>query len=142
MRSHGDFATTFFIHAPDRCIREWRRKSICQNLWNQFFPKRNTITSTSVLKTVVNLPGVMKKILALLFAITVLTGCKTSYDVTLSDGKKITGVSKPVLDETKGQYQFKTADGQGVKVPASRIRLIEPHGESSAKEFVSPTQKK
>ncbi|MEO5804205.1 MAG: YgdI/YgdR family lipoprotein [Verrucomicrobiota bacterium] len=83
----------------------------------------------------------MKNLFMLLTAFT-LVGCKTSYDVTLSDGKKITGVSKPVLDKTKDQYQFKMADGREVKIYAGRIRTIAPHGESSEPKFVSPTDKK
>lgn len=84
----------------------------------------------------------MKKFFALFLTVTVLTGCKTSYDVTLNDGKKVTGVSKPVLDKTTNQYRFKTADGRDVKVYAGRVRTIEPHGESSEPKFVSPTDKK
>jgi hypothetical protein len=82
------------------------------------------------------------KIFFLLALLTALTGCKTSYDVTLSNGKKVSGVSKPVLDKATGNYRFKLPDGREVKVSSSRIRLIEPHGESSEPQFVVPTQKK
>jgi hypothetical protein len=84
----------------------------------------------------------MKKIFLLLFAAAALSGCKTSYDVTLSNGTKIREVTKPVLDRTTDQYQFKTIDGREMKISAGRIKLIEPHGESSEPQFVSPTQKK
>jgi hypothetical protein len=33
-------------------------------------------------------------------------------------------------------------DGREAKVSSSRIRLIEPHGDSSEPQFVSPTQKR
>jgi hypothetical protein len=78
----------------------------------------------------------------LLTLLIALTGCKTSYYVTLSNGRKLSDVSKPVLDKETGNYRFKLPDGREVKVSSSRIRLIEPHGESSEPQFVVPTQKK
>ena len=78
----------------------------------------------------------------LLFFTVVLVGCKSSYDITLSNGRKVTGVSKPVFDERLGLYRFKMADGKEARLSSSRVRLIEPHGESSETQFVSPTQKK
>jgi hypothetical protein len=84
----------------------------------------------------------MKKILFLfLLALVALSGCKSSYDVTLSNGRIVSGVTKPVLDKVTDQYRFNLPNGKEVKVPAARVRIIEPHDESSASKFVVPTQK-
>ena len=82
------------------------------------------------------------KILFLLALLVALSGCKTSYDVTLTNGSKVTDVSKPVLDKTTGQYRFQMADGREVKVLSTRVRTIEPHGESSEPIFEKPKPKK
>ena len=71
-----------------------------------------------------------------------LLGCKTSYDVTLSNGSKNTGVSKPLLDRESGHYRFKMIDGREMRVLSSRVILIEPHGESSEVVFQKPKPKK
>lgn len=67
-------------------------------------------------------------------------GCKSSYDVTLGNGRQFIGVSKPVLDKKTGKYQFKTPDGRVGTVHPDNIRLIEPHRE--AYEFRQTPQKK
>lgn len=84
----------------------------------------------------------MKKFVVLSLMVIGLLGCKTTYDITLSNGKKIRGVTKPSLDKKTDQYKFTLQDGREVKVSSSRIRLIEPQGDSSEPKFVSPTQKK
>ena len=88
-----------------------------------------------------NLIKLMKKLFLLLLGIVVLTGCKTSYDLTLNNGKKITDISKPVFDETTGLYRFKTANGRDVKVSAGQVRTIEPHGDAPESPFISSQKK-
>jgi hypothetical protein len=82
----------------------------------------------------------MKNLFAVALIAFALIGCRTRYDITLFNGNKITGVGKPVLDNSTGQYRFKTADGREGAVSAARVRVIEPHGDSSASKFASPTK--
>ena len=81
----------------------------------------------------------MKKTFALLLMVVALVGCRSRYDVTLSNGTKFTGVSKPHLDKKIGKYRFKTPDGREGAFYPDNIRLIEPHREPY--EF-KPNQKK
>ncbi len=80
----------------------------------------------------------MKNKVALLLVTVALAGCRSSYDLTLSNGNRITGVTRPVLDKKTEQYHFKLADGRELTIPASRVRVIEPHGESSDPQFKTP----
>ena len=88
-----------------------------------------------------NLIQLMKNLGLLLLGIIILTGFTTRYDMTFNNGKKITGISKPVYDESAGQYRFKTADGQEVKVSAGQVRTIEPHGDAPESPFGSSKKK-
>ena len=81
----------------------------------------------------------MKKTFALLLVAVALVGCKSSYDITLSNGTRFTGVSKPRIDKKTGQYRFKTPDGRIGTFSPANVRLIEPHRD--AYEF-STTPKK
>ncbi|MEO6035666.1 MAG: YgdI/YgdR family lipoprotein [Verrucomicrobiota bacterium] len=69
----------------------------------------------------------MKKTFALLLIAMALTGCRSRYDVTLSNGTRFTGVSKPRIDKKTGQYRFKMPDGRVGNFNAGNVRLIEPH---------------
>ena len=69
----------------------------------------------------------MKKIFVLLWMVVALVGCKSSYDVTLSNGTRFTGVSKPHLDKKTGKYKFKMPNGREGTFYPENIRLIEPH---------------
>ena len=51
------------------------------------------------------------------------TGCRTRYELTLSNSNKITAYSKPKL--VNGQYVFKDANGREVRVFQGRVRQIE-----------------
>lgn len=61
-------------------------------------------------------------------------GC-TGYDITLSNGSKISGVSKPRLDPESRVYVFKDASGQPGYVNAGRVRVIEPHQRIKKKNY-------
>jgi Bacterial protein of unknown function (DUF903) len=74
---------------------------------------------------------VMKKLVALLF-LSLLAGCRSSYDVTLNNGALYSGVSKPKLDRERGVYVFKNVTGHIYTIPETRVRTVEPH--SSGKE--------
>lgn len=84
----------------------------------------------------------MNKLFLLLLVVLVLTGCRSTYDVILTNGKKIQNVSKPVLDESTGQFRFALPSGKQINMPQTRVRLIEPHGDSSELDPTSPTLKK
>lgn len=63
------------------------------------------------------------------------TSCRTGYDITLTSGGQITGVSKPKFDNTHNVYVFKDASGQEHFVPAMRVSVIEPHEEPKKREY-------
>ena len=69
-----------------------------------------------------------------LFLLTAIlaTGCKSNYDITLSNGAKITGISKPKLDKKTDRYVYKDAAGVEKSVPAMRVREIQPHEEGNS----------
>lgn len=71
-----------------------------------------------------------------------LCGCRSNYDVTLSNGRKFSGVTKPILDKKTGEYRFKTIDGRVGVVHPDNVRLIEPHREAYVPDFGSPSPKK
>jgi hypothetical protein len=59
-----------------------------------------------------------------LVGLSLLCGCAHTYVITLSDGRRITTVSKPRLQN--GQYTFKDAAGKPSSVPAGRVKEIAP----------------
>ncbi len=71
-----------------------------------------------------------------------LSGCRSSYDITLNNGTKITGVTRPRLDNETGHYVFKDAKGQASSIPAMRVRLIEPQGTSQNFSAEKPGSRK
>lgn len=70
----------------------------------------------------------MKNTLILGLALLLLAGagCRTRYDITLTSGTKIRGVSKPVLDRQSGYYIFRDAAGRTNAVLSMRVSVIEP----------------
>ncbi len=63
-------------------------------------------------------------IFSVLLLLALCAGCRTRYDITLSNSDVIQAHSRPKLDD-RGCYVFKDASGKEVRVPASRIRQIE-----------------
>jgi len=84
----------------------------------------------------------MHRFLLMLLLAGFLAGCKTRYDITLNNGLKISGVSKPVLDPAKGEYRFKYSNGKEGSVKDMRVRVIEPHGDSDDSKFNAPPGKR
>lgn len=74
----------------------------------------------------------MKNIFLLLVGTLLWTGCMHNYDITLVNGMKITGVSKPKLDKKSGVYMYKNVKGTKESINASRVVEIAPHHEEKA----------
>jgi hypothetical protein len=70
-----------------------------------------------------------------------LMGCRSTYDITLNNGNKITGVSKPELDRKSGDYKFTTGSGKVMYVKSIRVREISPH-EAEDSQFSAPPAKR
>ncbi|MGZ4962653.1 MAG: YgdI/YgdR family lipoprotein [Limisphaerales bacterium] len=77
----------------------------------------------------------MKKLITIVFATIVLVGCRSAYDVTLTNGMQFTGVSKPKLDKEKNVFVFKNMSGKTYAIPETRIRTIEPHVKAKQSQF-------
>jgi hypothetical protein len=78
---------------------------------------------------------VMKKVIAIIFVAILVAGCRSSYDVTLTNGMQFTGVTKPKLEREKGVYVFNNAAGKNFAIPETRIRTIEPHVRVKESQF-------
>ncbi|HUD48110.1 MAG TPA: YgdI/YgdR family lipoprotein [Candidatus Baltobacteraceae bacterium] len=69
----------------------------------------------------------MKKVCPLLIAALLLAGCAHRYDMVLTNGIKVTNVTKPVLNTESGQYTYKDVAGNQRRVSQSRVLEIMPH---------------
>jgi hypothetical protein len=69
-----------------------------------------------------------RAIFALLLTAAALCGC-ARYDMTLTNGGTVTNVRRPKLDKEGGCWIYVTASGQKIKIPASRVVTIVPHGD-------------
>ena len=67
----------------------------------------------------------MKPTLLFLAGVLVLSaaGCRTRYDLALSNAGSVTAYSRPKL--VQGYYVFKDATGKEVRVFAGRVRSID-----------------
>ncbi|HEX4121583.1 MAG TPA: YgdI/YgdR family lipoprotein [Verrucomicrobiae bacterium] len=69
----------------------------------------------------------MKKVLPVLVIVLLLAGCAHHYDMALTNGIRITNVTKPVLNDDSEQYTYKDVAGNEHHVSASRVLEIKPH---------------
>jgi len=76
------------------------------------------------------MPDATKKILLFLLTAMLVAGCANRYDITLNNGQRLTGISKPVLHEPTGEYYFTDGSGHKMAVKSMRVRVIEPHRDS------------
>lgn len=72
--------------------------------------------------------------LALLAGFFVCSGCAQRYQLTLSNGTKVTTNSKPKLKD--GTYYYKDARGEERAISQARVREISPAGQ--ARKETSP----
>jgi hypothetical protein len=78
----------------------------------------------------------MKRIFALLLAAATLCGC-VRYDMTLTNGQRVSNIRKPARSKDGTTYTFVSADGKTFTVPARRVISIAPHQETKG-EFSNP----
>ena len=65
--------------------------------------------------------------LALTVLLAVLAGgCANRYQITLSNNNVITTSSKPRLNQEGTAYEFKDAQGKPSRIPAIKVKEIEP----------------
>ena len=81
------------------------------------------------------------KILAWLFSATLLEECAHHYDITLTNGERVTNVTKPILDRDSGVFAYKDVAGQVHHLSAGRVVEIDPHSSknTTAGTFLSKT---
>jgi hypothetical protein len=72
----------------------------------------------------------MKKVLPVLAVTLLLAGCAHHYDMTLTNGIRITNVTKPVLNNDTEQFSYKDVAGNEHRVSAARVLEIKPHSNS------------
>jgi uncharacterized lipoprotein YajG len=73
----------------------------------------------------------MKKVLPSLVAGLLLAGCAQHYDMTLTNGVRVTNVTKPVLNSDSGMFTYKDVAGNVRHVSESRVLEIKPHSRMS-----------
>jgi len=72
-----------------------------------------------------------RTIFALLLTAAAFCGCVRRYDVTLTNGGRMTNVRKPTRSKEGGVYTVTTSSGQTITIPASRVVNIVPHGDKN-----------
>jgi hypothetical protein len=71
------------------------------------------------------------KVLLCVFSLALLSGCAEHYDIILTNGSRITNVTKPVLDKDKGVFTYKDVAGGEHHVNAGRVVDIGPHSKQN-----------
>jgi hypothetical protein len=69
----------------------------------------------------------MKTVLPMLAMALMLAGCAHRYDMVLTNGVRVSNVTKPVLNEESGTYTYKDVAGTERHVSQSRVLEIKPH---------------
>jgi hypothetical protein len=67
------------------------------------------------------------RLLACLLCAALLTGCAHRYDMTLTNGARITNVTKPFFDRNEGAFYYKDVAGKIHHVSSGRVVEIKPH---------------
>jgi hypothetical protein len=71
----------------------------------------------------------LAKLLPWLFSAALLSGCAYRYDMTLTNGGRVTNVTKPVLDRDTGVFTYKDVAGNVHHLNAGRVVDIAPHSD-------------
>ena len=70
----------------------------------------------------------MNKVLPMLAAALLLAGCAQHYDMTLTNGVRVTNVTRPILNTESGTYTYKDVTrAPEHHVSQSRVLEIKPH---------------
>jgi hypothetical protein len=69
----------------------------------------------------------MKKVIPLLVTALLLAGCAQHYDMMLTDGVRVTNVTRPVFNAETGQFTYKDVAGNVRRVSQARVLEIKPH---------------
>jgi hypothetical protein len=72
-------------------------------------------------------PGLMLSLLAAVL----LSGCAHRYDIMLTNGGRVTNVTKPVLDRETGVFTYNDVAGHEHKISAGRVVDIGPHSKKN-----------
>jgi len=73
----------------------------------------------------------MARLLPWLFSAALLSGCAHRYDILLTNGTRVTNVTKPVINRSAGVFTYKDVAGNEHKVNAGRVVDIGPHSEKN-----------
>jgi hypothetical protein len=71
------------------------------------------------------------KFMPLLLSAALLAGCARHYDMTLTNGTRITNVTKPVLNREAGAFYYKDVAGKVHHISSGRVLEIKPHSEKN-----------
>jgi hypothetical protein len=69
----------------------------------------------------------LAKLLPLLFSAALLAGCAHRYDMTLTNGVRVTNVTKPILNREEGVFTYKDVAGNVKHINSGRVVDIAPH---------------
>ena len=72
-------------------------------------------------------PCKLAKLLPWFFSAALLAGCAHRYDITLTNGERVTNVTKPILHRDDGVFIYKDVTGKEHHVNAGRVVEIGPH---------------
>ena len=67
------------------------------------------------------------KLLPTFFCAALLAGCAHRYDMTLTNGTRITNVSKPEFHRDEGAYYYKDVTGKVRHINSGHVIEIKPH---------------
>jgi hypothetical protein len=71
--------------------------------------------------------GKLAKLLPWFLCACFLTGCAHHYDILLTNGERVTNVTKPVLHRDEGVFVYKDVTGKEHRVFAGKVVDIGPH---------------
>jgi Bacterial protein of unknown function (DUF903) len=71
--------------------------------------------------------GRLTKLLPSVFCAALLAGCAHRYDMTLTNGARITNVSKPEFHRDEGAFYYKDVTGKVHHVNSGHVVEITPH---------------
>ena len=76
---------------------------------------------------------ILAKFLPWVFCASLLTGCAHRYDMTLTNGYRVTNVSKPEFHKEEGAFYYKDVTGKVHHVNSGKVVAIDPHSTKNIK---------